>query len=251
MSEEKDSALIKNDMLLPGSHIKLDHFLYPKEYDISELLDKSVEEVRKLYNESVRKEESMYEVLQAGLRAWKQDAAQTQKLQLALNYLEIAPVEHTGNQWSEDKNGVWTISNLVYKMTYKLSENPKWNLWSAKPLNDRWLVEWKVITNSPKVGNCGYVAGQKRKFEDRATAESYLNGRIRAYAKLFTELSPPVPENYKVFFMESGHILPGYRIEGQEQHQNKTSVLNQLNEAKSQQKAAPATPSKKKTEPEL
>ena len=154
-------------------------------------------------------------------------------------------------QLKEDKNGVWTISNFVYKMTYKLSENPKWNLWSAKPLNDRWLVEWKVITNSPKVGNCGYVAGQKRKFEDRATAESYLNGRIRAYAKLFTELSPPVPENYKVFFMESGHILPGYRIEGQEQHQNKTSVLNQLNEAKSQQKAAPATPSKKKTEPEL
>ncbi len=251
MSDEKDYTLLEDDLFSPGSRIKLDHVLYLNEYDISELLDKSVEEVRELYNESFKKEESMYEVLQAGLKAWEHDAAQTRKLQLALNYLEIAPVEHTGNQWTEDKNGVRTISNSVYKMTCKLSENPKWNLWSAKPLNDRWLVEWEVTINSPKLGHWAYVAGQKRKFEDRVTAENYLNGRIHAYAKYFSDLSPSIPEKYKMFFMESGRVLPGYRIEGQEQQLKKPSVLNQLSEAKSQQKAAPATPSKNKKEPEL
>ncbi len=160
MSDEKDYTLLEDDLFSPGSRIKLDHVLYLNEYDISELLDKSVEEVRELYNESFKKEESMYEVLQAGLKAWEHDAAQTRKLQLALNYLEIAPVEHTGNQWTEDKNGVRTISNSVYKMTCKLSENPKWNLWSAKPLNDRWLVEWEVTINSPKLGHWAYKNGE-------------------------------------------------------------------------------------------
>ena len=68
MSDEKDYTLLEDDLFSPGSRIKLDHVLYLNEYDISELLDKSVEEVRELYNESFKKEESMYEVLQAGLK---------------------------------------------------------------------------------------------------------------------------------------------------------------------------------------
>lgn len=68
MSDEKDYTLLEDDLFSPGSRIKLDHVLYLNEYDISELLDKSVEEVRELYNESFKKEESMYEVLQGSLR---------------------------------------------------------------------------------------------------------------------------------------------------------------------------------------
>ncbi len=251
MSDEKEYELVENDLFLPGSRIKLDHTMFLNEYDISGLLDKGVEELRELFNESVQQEKSMYEVLQSGLQVWERYAAQTRKLQLALNHLEIAPVEHTGNQWTEDKDGVRTISNLVYKMTYRLTENPKWNLWSAKPLNNRWLAEWEVTINTPKLGNWCYVAGQKRKFAERISAENYLNGRIHAYAKYFTELSPPVPEKYKMLFMESGCVLPGYRLEGREQQQKKTSVLDKISEAKTQQKAVPAAPCKKKNEPAL
>ena len=57
MSDEKDYTLLEDDLFSPGSRIKLDHVLYLNEYDISELLDKSVEEVRELYNESFKKEE--------------------------------------------------------------------------------------------------------------------------------------------------------------------------------------------------
>lgn len=86
---------------------------------------------------------------------------------------------------------------------------------------------------------------------DRTDAENYMNGRIRAYAKYFTELSPPVPEKHKIVFMESDTLLPGYHLEGEEPKQEKPSVLEQLSEAKKQEKAAPAPPKKSKNEPEL
>ena len=83
---------------------------------------------------------------------------------------------------------------------------------------------------------------------DRTDAENYMNGRIRAHAKYFTELSPPVPEKHKIVFMESNMLLPGYHLEGQEPKQEKPSVLGKLSEAKKQEKTAPAP--KKTHEPE-
>ena len=75
-----------------------------------------------MYDQSFKKEENMYEILQAGMKVWEHDAKETRRLQLALNYLEIAPVKHTGNRWVEDEKGVRSISNAVYKMTCHLSK---------------------------------------------------------------------------------------------------------------------------------
>ena len=42
------------------------------------------------------------------------------------------------------------------------------------------------------------IAGQDRKvFTDKAAMEKYLNGRIKAYDRLFTEISPPIPQPMK------------------------------------------------------
>lgn len=238
-------------MFFPGSRVKLEHTLYLNEFDIFDLIQKSPEEVRALYDQSFKKEENMYEILQSGMKVWENDAKETRRLQLALNYLEIAPVEHTGNQWVEDEKGVRTISNAVYKMTCSITENTKWNLWSSNALNKRWHVEWHILLNTPKPYHHIVIAGKERRYSERHDAESYLNGRIRAFAKYFQELSPSVPKDYEYAFTESGRLLPGYHVEGEEPKQDRDSVLGKLSEAKTQQKSTPAQSSKKKKEPEI
>ena len=46
--------------------------------------------------------------------------------------------------------------------------------------------------------------------------EKYLNGRIKAYEKLFTEISPAIPPEYAEQFRVNGQLLPGYTVEGEE-----------------------------------
>nr|WP_303041434.1 YodL domain-containing protein [Enterocloster clostridioformis] len=61
------------------------------------------------------------------------------------------------------------------------------------------------------------IAGQERKvFADRAAMEKYLNGRIKAYAHLFTEISLQIPQEYAEKFRVNGQLLPGYSVEGEE-----------------------------------
>ena len=43
--------------------------------------------------------------------------------------------------------------------------------------------------------------------------EKYLQGRIAAYAHLFTEISPPIPEDDQRRFYVNGVLLPGYTVE--------------------------------------
>ena len=49
--------------------------------------------------------------------------------------------------------------------------------------------------------------------------EKYLNGRIKAYQHLFTEVSPPIPPEYAEHFKVNGQLLAGYAIEGEERAQ--------------------------------
>jgi len=106
MDEKNKFELVEDDLFLPGSRIKIEHTLLLDELDISDLLQKTPEEVRDLYHQSVRKEENMYEVLQAGMRAWEHDARNTRRLESALNFLEIAPVEHGEFHPDEQKPSV-------------------------------------------------------------------------------------------------------------------------------------------------
>lgn len=206
--------------------------------------------MRALYEQRFKNEEELFKDLQSGLKAWENGARETRRLQLALNYLEIAPVKHTGNQWVEDEKGRRTISNMVYKMTCKITENTKWDLWSSNVLNQRWHVEWQIVLNTPKAHHHTVIAGKERDYLDRIDVENYINGRIRAFSKYFQEISPPVPADHKYAFMESGLLLPGYHVEGEELKQERDSVIGKLNEAKTQKKSAPVSLSKKRKEPE-
>ena len=56
--------------------------------------------------------------------------------------------------------------------------------------------------------------------------EKYLNGRIKAYDRLFTEISPPIPQEYADYFKVNGQLCPDYTIEGEEppQQQQATAI---------------------------
>lgn len=43
--------------------------------------------------------------------------------------------------------------------------------------------------------------------------EKYLQGRIQAYAHLFTEISPPIPLGEQGRFSVNGVLLPDYTVE--------------------------------------
>lgn len=125
---------------------------------------------------------------------------------------------------------------------------------------------------SPKHGHCVEIAGQRRKrYTDKAAAEKYIEGRKKAFAHYFKEISPPIPQGYAEYFKVNGVLLPGYTIEGQEPEQStktaaeiiseitggdsisttqKPSVLKKLAESKTD-KAAPSAGAKKKEEQSL
>lgn len=46
--------------------------------------------------------------------------------------------------------------------------------------------------------------------------DKYLQGRIKAYSHLFTEISPPIPADQKGRFCVNGVLLPGYTVQAPE-----------------------------------
>lgn len=124
-----------------------------------------------------------------------------------------------------------------------------------------------MYLKSPKEGYGKQIAGQRNKrYTDKAAAMKYLEGRKKAYAHLFTEVSPPIPQEYENHFCVHGTLLPGYTVEGKEpvkaaadlsdggismpEKPEKASVLGKLSAAKTQDKAVPhaGAPAKKKEE---
>ncbi len=250
--EQKEYQVFTDDQYIPGRAVRIEHSVHLTEYDISDLLQKPVDEVRAMFQKSADNENVAHEIVQAALKQWEQQAAITQRLFRAMEYLDTPAAQHTGNQWTEDEKGRRVISNAVYKMTCELKENTRWDLWSNRSLNKRWHVEWAVHTNGPLLNYNRKVAGQERNFMDRTDAENYLNGRIRAFTHLFTELFPPVPEEYKSPFIVSEKLLPGYRLEGEEPKQEKPSVREQLKAPRAQKQEKPAARgSANKNEPEI
>lgn len=106
---------------------------------------------------------------------------------------------------------------MVYKMSYRIYEGTDYRS-NIKPRPVYWELSWYVTFNTPKnpdySGNGRQIAGQQgKKFKDRAEMEKYLQGRIKAYSHLFTEISPPIPEDAQKRFCVNGVLLPGYTVE--------------------------------------
>lgn len=197
------------DRLEPGEKIKIEHTVSTPNPEIAGLVSHTAKELEKLHLESANKERVIFNKLRGVFEEWEKQAAQTQRIGKAIQYVKTKAVQHTSNRWVEDEYNWHRISNAVYRMYYRVSANRPYK----QP--DRvtsWELSWGVYVQDPSDAKTnGRIAGQdKKRFEDKAAMEKYLQGRIKAHAHLFTEIYPPIPKEYAKCFTVNGQLLPGY-----------------------------------------
>ena len=73
----------------------------------------------------------------------------------------------------------------------------------------------------------------EKTFSSEESAQKYIDGKIKAYDYLFTEISPVIPDVDKSHFCVNGVLLPGYTtVSMQKEKEKKASIRKQLNELK-------------------
>lgn len=266
-----------DDELTPGVELKIGHTVVQdflgEQLDLTPIIGLGSEVLSKAREQSIEAEKMFFSKIRDSIREWERQAAITKKYSRALEYLNTHAVSHTSNQWiHEDYHDRDTISNMVYEMSVSVWEETKYDRAAQESVPVAWYVTWDLDMRSPKHGHCVEIAGQRRKrYTDKAAAEKYIEGRKKAFAHYFKEISPPIPQEYAEYFKVNGVLLPGYTIEGQEPEQStktaaeiiseitggdsisttqKPSVLKKLAESKTD-KLAPSAGAKKKEEQSL
>ena len=264
------------DFLEEGEKLRLEHDLrfQPNDKILHPLVGATDFDLYELRALAVSGEKKVFEQLKELAEVWEQKASLTMLIDRALSYKRVPQVEHTSNQWQQSHyRDTEIVSNMVYKMSVSLHEDNHYDNDTGQFVSDAWIVTWGVSLNTPDEYRTKKIAGQDRKrFSDKDAALKYIDGRKKAYAHLFTEISPPIPERYADRFSKNGLLLPGYVVEGKPvlrtdvkavdllnalsdgdfmPDAHKPSLLGKISDTKSQQKAEPAAPSKKKKEPEI
>lgn len=212
------------DKLVAGTSLKLEHRVEYEEFridipEIAEIVSLSIPELEQRRKDSAKLEQDIFGKMQAAVKEWEAQAAQTLLLDRAMEYVSTPQVAHTSNQWKQLKDGSWEISNLVYKMCYKIWENP------GADKKGACCVAWTLEVNCPKrppserynFNGKPVIAEQKKKgYDTLDAAQRYIQGRFDLYAHHFSELQPPVPAKFKKHFYVNGCLLPGYTVAPQE-----------------------------------
>ena len=185
--------------------------------DLSELVKLPLAELLSLRAESAAAEQEVFDRLKTQAAAWEEQAGKTLLLDKALEYARTLPVTHTANQWEQPDHYRHIRSNMVYQMYYSISENTRYDRAAQASVSYSWTLSWSLRTNAPGTYRQARIAGQDRKvFASREALDKYLNGRIKAHAHYFTEISPAIPKEYADCFKVNGCLLPSYTIEGEE-----------------------------------
>ncbi len=231
-----------HDKLEAAENMRIERKVYfeTDKADISALAGLPLEQLQTMREESEAAEQAVFADLQKRAAAWEEQAGKTLEIKKAIEYVRTPPVKHTSNEWEQRDPDYFVRSNSVYRMYYRINENTRYDSQKQASVPYSWTLTWGIHTNGPDTQQRAKIAGQTRKvFADKADMEKYLNGRIKAYQHLFTELSPPVPQQYADHFKVSGHLLPGYTIEGQEPEQAQLPQQdNEQPEAAASQSAA-------------
>ncbi len=240
-----------SNYLTPGANIKIDHTVYAVEADMTDLISKPLDELKAMHEECLKTEQSAYEKVIEAARDWEPTAVATRKIERAMEYLAIPSVEHSSNKWIDDDYDRKSISNAVYKMSYSVFEYKSYR--SDKP---KWDLKWYIYTNSPQNNYNVKIAGQDRVFDSKEEMDKYMQGRIKAFSHLFTEISPPIPDNLTRPFTVHGHLLPGYITESdakaKKELEAKPSVRDKLKAFKEEAKSTPKkTPTHNRNEQSL
>ena len=210
------------DQLEPGVELKIEHTVVEgyadNTLDLSPIIGLGSDDLTKARDKSVEAEQAIFEKIRASVREWERQAAVTKTYNRALEYLHTSQIDHTSNQWIREKHHDRdTISNKVYQMSVSVWEDTRYDRATGQSVPVAWYVTWDVSLHTPKRGYGKQLAGQRQKrYTDKAAAQKYIEGRKKAYAHLFTEISPPIPTEYADHFKINGVLLPGYTIQGQE-----------------------------------
>lgn len=206
----------------PGEEIEVSSHLYSSSVHEVERLSNLVKlpfpelEQRKIASEEVEK--TIFSKFSPIVSEWQEQAHETVLLRKALEYLRTSIPNHTSNQWKEDQHGRHEMSNMVYTFSWRLYERTVYSHARQKSETVAWVLTWSVYFNTPrnpdKSGSGWKIAGQDQKvFGTKEEMDRYLQGRIKAYSHLFTEISPPIPKGEEGRFSVNGVLLPGYTVE--------------------------------------
>jgi len=233
--------------LKPAEEIKIERRVYfdSKKADISHLTALPLEQLQKMREESTAAEQTIFANFQDATKAWEVQAGQTLSLNKAIEYVRTPPIKHTSNEWATDPNNSdrKTKSNNVYVMSYHVYERQRYDKEAGKSVPVASDLTWSVRTHAPGDMRGGRIAGQDKKvYTDKAAMEKYLSGREKAYAHLFTEISPQVPPEHAACFQVNGQLLPGYTIAGEEPKTQEHTASVAAAEPTTQQQTAAATP---------
>lgn len=263
------------DNLQPGATLKIERSITMdlNAPDLTPFTKTDIQELENMRKISVAAEQEIFDGLNVPLSKWERQAALTKLIDRAIEYLKTSEIEHTGSKWVKDRYADEKISNRVYQMSASIYEDCTYDRQTQQRIPTAWYVTWNVGVHTPKQGWGKAIAGQRQKrYTDKEAALKYIEGRKKAYAHLFTEVSPPIPQEYAEHFKVNGVLLPGYTIEGQEPittnrtaievlnelsggafalQDKKPSVLGKLAASKEDMKKAPSGGAKKKEEPAL
>lgn len=217
-----------DDRLFHGAGLKIDRSIYYKgDCDISDLITKSVKEAESLRDESIGKENAAYEKVLQAVAEWEKSALATKRHKRALEYLTAPPIEHTSNQWTVDDYDYKVRSNMVYLMRYRIDKR------QSRNGTIKWDIELSVKTQSVQWQSAFVLERREKTFSSEESAQKYIDGKIKAYDYLFTEISPVIPDIDKSPFCVNGVLLPGHTtVSMQKQKEKKASIRKQLNELK-------------------
>ena len=215
-----------HDKLEAAETMRIERRIYfeAKDGDIAPYASLPIAQLLSMRSESAAAEQAIFDNLKERAAAWEEQAGRTLLLDKALEYVRTPHVQHTANEWRENEYNRHTRSNRVYQMNYYIYENTRYDKEAQKSIPYSWTLTWSVRTNSPSRTQAK-IAGQDRKvFTDKAAMEKYLNGRIKAYDRLFTEISPPIPQEYADYFKVNGMLMPDYTIEGEDPPQQQQAA---------------------------
>ena len=215
-----------HDKLETAETMRIERRIYfeAKDREIAPYASLPIAQLLSMRSESAAAEQAIFDSLKEQAAAWEEQAGKTLLLDKALEYVRTPHVQHTANEWQKNEYDRYTRSNRVYQMNYYIYENTRYDKEAQKSIPYSWTLTWSVRTNSPSRTQAK-IAGQDRKvFTDKAAMEKYLNGRIKAYDRLFTEISPPIPQEYADYFKVNGMLMPDYTIEGEEPPQQQQAA---------------------------
>ena len=217
-----------HDKLEAAETMRIERRVYfdAKDGEIAPYVSLPLEQLHAMREESAAAEQAVFDDLKERAAAWEQQAGKTLLLDKAIEYTRTTVAQHTSNKWQTTEYDRHTRSNRVYQMNYYIYENTRYDREKQQSVPYSYSLTWGVYTNSPNRNGQAKIAGQDRKvFSDRAAMEKYLNRRIKAYDRLFTEISPPIPQEYAEHFKVNGMLLPGYTIEGEEPPQPEQAAV--------------------------